>query len=92
MTKVLVRLPIITCPLQHIPLNMPAWSATLHHYTGYNAHDLLPCTQLVHRLFLDAKRTQLPAIRDKYSSPRFFAVAKLTPPECLPEHCFRQAY
>lgn len=70
-------------------LGKPHWSATLTHYTGYTPVELRHCCCAVHSLVLAAgANPQLPAVREKYASPRFASVSQITVPEMLPEDLF----
>jgi cyclin A len=70
-------------------LGRPRWSPTLAHYTGYAPADLTHCTQALHQLFLQARRSALPASREKYASPKFGAVSQLGAPQALPAYLFQ---
>jgi len=69
-------------------LNKPRWSGTLYHYSSYVPKDLRHCVESIHRLFVGAKTSQLPASREKYGSSKYGQVSWLSAPEKLPESLF----
>lgn len=69
-------------------LNKPRWSGTLYHYSSYVPKDLKHCVQSIHKLFVSAKTSQLPASREKYGSIKYGQVSWLSAPEKLPESLF----
>ncbi|KAK9814321.1 hypothetical protein WJX72_004031 [[Myrmecia] bisecta] len=75
--------------LANFTLGRPAWTLTLQHYTGYTPAELKPCTILIHHLFLNARRSSMPAICDKYASPKYVCVSAVGTPEQLPEWLFQ---
>jgi len=65
------------------------WTPTLAHYTQYPASQLADCARRLWVLFRSARLpSALPAVRDKYSAPRFKCVSKLMHPHELPGHIF----
>lgn len=69
-------------------LNRPAWTTTLEHYAVYTTQDLKPCVTALHQVFLATSSSSLPAIREKYNSPKHKGVASLPAPASLPEYLF----
>lgn len=70
-------------------LGKPTWSNTLAYYSGYTPRDLRQCTEALHALFLQSSSSNLPASRDKYSSPKFCGVAQLGVMDILPERLYQ---
>jgi cyclin A len=70
-------------------LGKPRWSGTLSHYSSFVPKDLKQCTQTIHKLFLSAKTSALPASREKYASPKYGAVSEFGAPETLPDWLFQ---
>lgn len=54
---------------------MSRWTATLRHHTRYTEADILPCVRALYKVLL-SKDTEYRAVRKKYSSSRFFRVAR----------------
>ena len=75
--------------LAQLTLKRPGWTATLWHYTGYSARDLQDCARALHHLVLHARKSPLPAIREKYSHTRYHCVSTLPTIDVLPEHMFQ---
>jgi len=65
------------------------WTPTLEHFTGYRASDLEQPVRLLHAAAERVRRPDaLPAVRDKYATPRFKCVSKLMMPRDLPDALF----
>ena len=62
-------------------LRRPAWSPTLAHYAGYAPAQLRECATALAELLAGARRSSLPAVREKYSQHKFKCVACVVPPE-----------
>jgi cyclin A len=62
-------------------LRRPAWSPTLAHYAGYVPAQLRECATALAELLAGARRSSLPAVREKYSQHKFKCVACVVPPE-----------
>ena len=62
-------------------LGRPPWGPTLRHYAGYEARELRECVTALAELFTGARRSTLPAVREKYSQHKFKCVSTLSPPE-----------
>ena len=78
--------------LANVTLGRPAWTPTLEHYTGYSSCDLMECCKLMHKLHAGQHRpaAATPAIRDKYSQPKFYCVSAIQcSMDVLPNHIFR---
>lgn len=65
-------------------LGRQPWSATLSAATGYAPPDLRAPAEAIHALLVAAKKSALPAIRDKYASRRLGAVSHIALAEKLP--------
>mmetsp|Transcript_23430 Transcript_23430/g.73440 ORF Transcript_23430/g.73440 Transcript_23430/m.73440 type:complete len:223 (+) Transcript_23430:67-735(+) len=74
--------------LAQFTLNKPPWTPTLQHYAQYQPQELIDCVKALHGVFLNARRSTLPAIREKYSLHKFKCVSSITPQEVLPEYLF----
>ncbi|XP_044162444.1 G2/mitotic-specific cyclin-B3 isoform X1 [Bufo gargarizans] len=59
------------------------WTATLRHYSGYQAMDLLPLVKRLNFMIMCQSNEKLKAVRSKYSHRVFFEVAKLPPLDVL---------
>jgi len=74
------------------------WDSTLFHYTGYHSADLKEICSLLFDIYravtlqdyIGQTRTQLPAIREKYSTARFREVSRISPPTELPDQLFHR--
>jgi cyclin A len=66
--------------------NLPPWSATLAHYSGYVGVDPLvtQCQADLHRLWVNAPRHPLRAVPEKYANKRCARVSTIRPPAALP--------
>lgn len=53
------------------------WSLTLQHYSGYSEEDVLPCMRKMAQLLMETRTSKQQAVMNKYSSSRFFKVAKV---------------
>lgn len=65
-------------------LGRPAWTPTLSHYTGYDILQLIPCLRLMFDMYLNSQRSQVAAVRDKYSHASYHRVALIRPPQTFP--------
>ncbi|KAM4020234.1 G2/mitotic-specific cyclin-B3 [Anomaloglossus baeobatrachus] len=63
--------------------DLGGWTATLQHYSGYRALDLLPLVKRLNFLIMCQPNEKLKAVRSKYSHRVFFEVAKLPPVDTL---------
>ncbi|XP_077139531.1 G2/mitotic-specific cyclin-B3 [Ranitomeya variabilis] len=63
--------------------DLGGWTATLQHYSGYRALDLLPLVKRLNFLIMCQPNEKLKAVRSKYSHRVFFEVAKLPPVDVL---------
>ncbi|XP_056395529.1 G2/mitotic-specific cyclin-B3 isoform X2 [Hyla sarda] len=63
--------------------DLGSWTATLQHYSGYQAMDLLPLVKRLNFLLMCQTNEKLKAVRSKYSHRVFFEVAKLPPLDVL---------
>lgn len=63
--------------------DLGGWTATLQHYSGYQAMDLLPLVKRLNFLIMCQPNEKLKAVRSKYSHRVFFEVAKLPPLDVL---------
>ena len=72
-------------------LNKAHWSPTLVFYTRYQPSDLKRCVEALNKAFHHTKgASTLPAIREKYSVPKFKCVAQTMPKESpLPEYVWQ---
>ncbi|KDD73749.1 cyclin [Helicosporidium sp. ATCC 50920] len=71
-----------------VTLSQRPWTATLAHYTGYEPRDLRYAAEAVLGLFATARASSLPAMREKYASPKLLCVSALGVPCALPEWLF----
>ncbi|KAL6623196.1 hypothetical protein ACP70R_033075 [Stipagrostis hirtigluma subsp. patula] len=67
------------------------WNSTLANYTLYKPSELRNCVNALHRLFSVGPGSSLPAIREKYSQPKYKNVAKKQCPPSIPTEFFRDA-
>lgn len=65
-------------------LDLPSWSSSLEHYTGFQQAGLNDCISDLHRTFSMAPNNAQKAIREKYSESRFMGVATIPPPSTIP--------
>ncbi|XP_071979987.1 G2/mitotic-specific cyclin-B3 [Engystomops pustulosus] len=63
--------------------DLGGWTATLQHYSGYQAMDLLPLVKRLNFLIMCQPNEKLKAVRSKYSHRVFFEVAKIPPLDVL---------
>ncbi|XVF39281.1 hypothetical protein PTKIN_Ptkin01aG0022100 [Pterospermum kingtungense] len=65
------------------------WDSILRHYTLYKPSDLGDCVKALHHLCRNGGRSNLPAIREKYSQHKYKFVAKKYCPASIPEGFFQ---
>jgi len=65
-------------------LRLPSWSADLEAVTGYSRARLAGCASALYDLHRTADVAALQAVREKYSSRRFFGVSTLQPAPSSP--------
>lgn len=65
------------------------WDSTLGHYTLYKPSDLGDCVKALHHICRNGGRSNLPAIREKYSQHKYKFVAKKYCPASIPEEFFK---
>ena len=78
--------------LANVVLGRSAWTATLQHYTGYSPCDLVECCKLMHKVHASQHKPSAatPAIRDKFSQPKFYCVSAIqSNMDSLPHYIFR---
>ncbi|KAM3912384.1 G2/mitotic-specific cyclin-B3 [Leptodactylus fuscus] len=63
--------------------DLGGWTATLQHYSGYQAMDLFPLVKRLNFLLMCQPNEKLKAVRNKYLHRVFFEVAKLPPLDVL---------
>lgn len=57
--------------------NNGTWDATLRHYSGYKEEDLKQCMNQLNSMLNRTPNKQLATVRNKYSHPLFYEVAKI---------------
>jgi len=65
-------------------LELPVWTPTLEHYTGFKPTELKDCVLALHRVYRTNRGSALPAIREKYNKLRFKCVSSISPPALGP--------
>lgn len=75
--------------LAQYSLSNAPWNATLQHYTTYSASEIRSCVMFLHGIYLRARANSLPAICDKYDSPKYSCISRSNPPANLPFSLFQ---
>ncbi|XP_028403157.1 G2/mitotic-specific cyclin-A-like [Dendronephthya gigantea] len=65
-------------------LELPSWTPSLKHYTGFELSSLNDCISDLHRTFSMAPGHPQKAIREKYAESRFLNVANIPSPSTVP--------
>ncbi|XP_015197333.1 cyclin-A1 isoform X2 [Lepisosteus oculatus] len=72
--------------LANYTLNGRLWPESLCAFTGYSVHEIAPCLQDLHKVYLGAADRPQQAMRVKYKSSKYCGVSLISPPDSLPVH------